>query len=163
MEKWDNTLSPSSLVPLSCVRTLDAMSRSLEFPRTVKVSLVGPLSYLHSTLLLSSFNLSLFSVLFCLHLKSLSGLFPKLSSFALQISKSQISFHILTIFSSSVCCKSELLSFLSSSAALSPVVRIWGSKMLLEAPFGWVWFFWGGEEAIIIPTHLKSYTLLCPD
>lgn len=103
MGKSDNTLSPNSLVPSSCVRTLDAMSRPLEFPRTVKVPLVDPLSYLHSTLLFSSFSLSLFSVHFCLHLKSLSGLFPKLSSFALEISKSQISFHILTIFSSSVC------------------------------------------------------------
>ena len=51
--------------------------------------------------------------------------FPKLSSFALEVSKFQISFHDLNIFTNSgVCCKSKSVSFPSSSASLGPVLRL---------------------------------------
>lgn len=121
MEKL-GTHSLPALVPLSC---RNARQHVQTFRWTVcpsspwdrKVSAVGPLSSSLSSFLLSFIP----SVSNSPHLAH----FSKLSSFALEISKFQISFHDLNIFTNSgVCCKPKSVSFPSSSASLGPVVRL---------------------------------------
>ena len=62
--------------------------------------------------------------------------FPKLSSFAIEISKFQISSHDVNIFtSSSICCKSISISFPSGSASLSLVEENYCLNLLSECLF----------------------------
>ena len=122
--RWGNwaTHSLPPLVPLSC-------RNACPLPTVSFSSSLYPLPLLLHPLCVFSSSLSPIQNP---HL----ACFPKLSSFAIEISKFQISSHDVNIFtSSSICCKSESISFPSGSASLSLVEENYCLNLLSECLF----------------------------